>query len=335
MQKVLIIQTAFIGDVILATALIEKLYAYYPHSQIDFLLRKGNESLLVGHPMLNKVWVWDKQKDKYKNWWVLLKSIRQEHYDLVVNVQRFASMGLFAALSNAKQIVGFQNNIFSFRFTYKHVHQIGNGTHEVIRNQSLITQFTDAKALKPRLYPTAYDEAQAQVWKKSPYICIAPTSVWFTKQFPKHKWIELILSLSKEINCYLLGSKSDSPICEEIIKHITTKDKERKIENLCGRFNLLTSAALMRDAMMNYVNDSAPMHLASAVNAPTCAIFCSTIPAFGFTPLSTISHIVQIEEQLACRPCGLHGHKHCPKKHFKCAENIDIQILANILPTNK
>jgi ADP-heptose:LPS heptosyltransferase len=87
----------------------------------------------------------------------------------------------------------------------------------------------------------------------------------------------------------------------------------------------------MKDAEMNFVNDSAPMHLASAVNAATTAIFCSTIPEFGFGPLADNSAIVQTSEKLDCRPCGLHGFDQCPKKHFKCAITIDKDYLLNRL----
>jgi ADP-heptose:LPS heptosyltransferase len=75
---------------------------------------------------------------------------------------------------------------------------------------------------------------------------------------------------------------------------------------------------------MNFTNDSAPMHLASAMNAPVTAVFCSTIPEFGFGPLSDDSMIIQTEEQLECRPCGLHGHEQCPEKTFNCAYTIPV-----------
>ena len=74
---------------------------------------------------------------------------------------------------------------------------------------------------------------------------------------------------------------------------------------------------------MTFTNDSAPLHFASAVNAPVTAIFCSTIPEFGFGPLSDVAHTIETEEKLLCRPCGLHGKKACPQGHFKCA---DIEI---------
>ncbi len=78
----------------------------------------------------------------------------------------------------------------------------------------------------------------------------------------------------------------------------------------------------MKGAGMNYMNDSAPMHMASAVNAPTNAVFCSTVPSFGFGPLSDGARVIETEETLSCRPCGLHGKKQCPLDHFNCAYQI-------------
>jgi heptosyltransferase-2 len=78
----------------------------------------------------------------------------------------------------------------------------------------------------------------------------------------------------------------------------------------------------MKDAVMNYTNDSAPLHFASAINAPVTAVFCSTVPSFGFGPVRDNGCVVETKEQLSCRPCGLHGHKTCPQGHFKCAYEI-------------
>ena len=87
----------------------------------------------------------------------------------------------------------------------------------------------------------------------------------------------------------------------------------------------------MKDARMNFVNDSAPMHLASSVNAPTTAIFCSTVPSYGFGPLSDNSVIIETTKNLKCRPCGLHGFKKCQEKHFECANSINNkQLLSRI-----
>ncbi|RYF57169.1 MAG: glycosyltransferase family 9 protein, partial [Cytophagaceae bacterium] len=108
-------------------------------------------------------------------------------------------------------------------------------------------------------------------------------------------------------------------------EHIRIETESNRVVNLAGKLSLLQSAALMQGAQMNYVNDSAPMHLCSAMNAPTTAVFCSTVPGFGFGPLADNSRVAEIRELIECRPCNLHGRKACPLGHFRCATEIDIK----------
>ncbi len=327
MQKILVIQTAFIGDVILATGILEKLHSTYPAAAIDFMVRKGNESLFLNHPFLNDVIVWDKKNGKYKTLFSLLKQIRQTKYDVIINVQRFAATGFITAFSKAKLTIGFDKNPFSFMFDVKVKHIIGtkeSPLHEIDRNQKLIESIASGHASKPKLYPSKKDDDSVAKYKVENYVCIAPASVWFTKQFPVHKWVEVLNAMNKDTQVYLLGAPTDISMCQEIISNTN----HIKIQNLAGKLTFLESTSLIRDAQNNYVNDSAPMHLASAVNAVTTAIYCSTLPSFGFGPLSTNNFIVELKEPLSCRPCGLHGKKECPEKHFKCANLItELQVL--------
>ncbi len=328
MKKILLIQTAFTGDVVLATPVLEKLHRVFPTAEIDFLVRKGNESLLAGHPFLNKVLVFDKKNGKLQNLWKLLFQIRKSKYDLVVNMHRFASSGMLTGFSGAKQKVGFDKNPMSFLFTRKVIHEIGNGKHEVRRNLELIENFKDDGDSRPKLYPSDADRKHVSYQiKLGQYVCMAPTSVWFTKQWSLEKWAELIKLIPPEIAVYLLGGPGDAKVCEEIVK----RSARENVANMAGKLSFLQSAALMEKASMNYVNDSAPMHFASAMNAPVTAIYCSTVPAFGFGPLSDNSKIVETKLDLKCRPCGIHGHKSCPEVHFKCSLSIDPNtVLAKI-----
>jgi heptosyltransferase-2 len=328
MQKILVIQTAFIGDAVLATGILEKLHASFPDAALDYMVRKGNESLFHQHPFLHEVLIWDKKKSKYKHLLQLLRKIQKNKYDIVINVQRFAATGFLTAFSGAKEKIGFDKNPFSYWFTKKIKHIVSDGSHvlhEIERNHQLIESFTDAVAAKPKLYPTAKNVESVQKYKSHPYICIAPASVWFTKQFPADKWISFIHDTPDGVYVYLLGAPGDFAICEEI----DSQCSHLNVVNLAGKLNFLESAALMKDALMNYVNDSAPMHFASSVNAPVTAVYCSTIPAFGFGPLSDKSFVVETKEELACRPCGLHGKSACPQHHFNCAHQItNGQLLA-------
>lgn len=327
MKKFLVIQTAFTGDVVLATALLEKLYLFFKNAQIDILVRKGNEGLLNDHPFLHEALVWNKKENKNKNLLTLLKKIRKERYDVVINLQRFASTGMLTAFSGAKEKTGFDKNPFSFLFTKKIKHDLSNKKHEVERNNELIQHFTDSSFSKPHLYPSAADYKAIEKYTAQSYICMMPASVWFTKQYPADKWIDLMNNFSPSYNIFLLGGKEDATLCE-IIKE---KSSNNKIEILAGKLSFLQSVALMKNAAMNYTNDSAPLHLASAVDAPVTAIFCSTVPAFGFYPLSSKSFIIETNETLACRPCSLHGLKACPLGHFKCAYTIETSQLLSIL----
>ncbi len=317
-HQFLILQTAFLGDVVLATALVEKLHFAYPDAAIDFMVRKGNESLLQGHPFLRQVLVFDK-KNKLASMSALIRQMRRTRYDLLVNVQRFASSGLMAALSGAKEIVGFDKNPFAFAFTRAYPHHIAapgeTPVHEVQRNLSLLkgwVEEADGFTL-PRLYPPS--EAFRGI-PSGPYLCMAPTSVWFTKQWPAERWVALIQSMPKHLAIALLGAPSDRAACALIQE----KSGHPGVINKAGELSLLESAAWMQHARMNYANDSAPIHIASAVRAPITAIFCSTVPAFGFGPLSPVSRIAEVPDPLPCRPCGLHGFRACPQGHFRCSE---------------
>ncbi len=321
MKKFLIIQTAFIGDVILATAIIEKLHQHFKDAQIDVLVRKSNESLLESHPFIHQTLVWNKKEHKLKNLLTLSKQIRQTKYNYVFNLHRFASSGFLTWRSNAKFKYGFDKNPLSKLFTKTFPHQIGNGMHEIERNHQLIAELTDKTASKPKLYPTPQHYKKVKdITKNKTYIVIAPASVWFTKQAPKSKIIELINQQSKNLTIYLIGAPSDKKYCQSIID----ESKHPQTINLAGQLSLLESAVLIKQASVNYVNDSAPLHLASAMNAKVKAFFCSTIPEFGFGPLSDDAEILQVKTVLDCRPCGLHGHKSCPKGHFKCGLEIEL-----------
>jgi ADP-heptose:LPS heptosyltransferase len=319
-KQFLVIQTAFLGDAVLVTSIVEKLHAFFPDATIDLVVRKGNDGLFDGHPFLRRLHVWDKRNGKTTALFKLIGELRKTNYDYIINAQRFFSTGLMTVLARGREKIGYDKNPLSFLFTRKVKHVIGDGRHEVDRLNALVEHLTDGSRPLPHLYPG--EKHKAEMRAASPYVCIAPASVWFTKQWPEGKWAELIKSLPAEQHVHLIGAPGDVALCERIAK------AAGRGEILAGKLSLLGTAALMQGATMNYVNDSAPLHIASAMNAPVTAIFCSTVPAFGFGPLRENGRIEETMEKLDCRPCGLHGYKACPKGHFKCALSIEPRALA-------
>jgi len=311
-SRILIIQTAFLGDVILSTSVVNSIKAQYPEAQVDLLVKKGNEGLVLGHPNLHRVLTFDKSR-KWREMLRIIRTNRATPYDFIVNLHRFASSGLIAVLSQSKT-VGFNKNPLARFYTLKLPHPISKGIHEIDRNFSLIAALGIKHLVKPSIVPSEEAMQKVTEYQETPYVCFAPASVWATKQLPIEKWVEL--SEKQDHIIYLLGGPNDRALCETI----KTKSPTR-IHNLAGELSLMESVALMKGALRNYVNDSGPLHFASAVNAPVTAYFCSTVTDFGFGPLSDDSEVNEVTG-LPCRPCGLHGKKECQEGHFKCGKEM-------------
>lgn len=330
LKKILIIQTAFIGDVILATPIAEKLHYLYPYAEIDFMIRKGNQKLFDNHPYIKHCIYWNKKENKIRNLYKVIKDVRKNKYDLVINLHRFFNSGLITVLSRSRRTIGFDKNPLSIFYSKRVKHVLDQnipGMHEIDRNLALVDEYGEKKRYIPRLYPSIFDDEKFKEKDLTNYICIAPASVWFTKQYPMEKWVEFIKEIDESIGICFLGSKTDKDLCRDII----IRSGHKKSFNLAGLLTLMETAAYIKNAKMNFVNDSSPMHIASAVNAPVTAIYCSTLPGFGFGPLSDVSYIIETEEKLACKPCGVHGKVSCPEKHFKCALTIQTKKLLDIL----
>ena len=330
MKRVLIIQTAFIGDVILATGMIEQIKSHSPEILVDFLLRAGNENLLSENPHINEILIWDKNQNKLTNLIRLLFRVREKNYDAVYCIQRFFNAGLLTALSGAKKRIGFHSNPMAFAFTKKIQHRIPHIDqsfilHEVQRNAQLLDDFpkisdSEVKDLRPKLYFSTDDIEKVNLLGLRNYVVIAPASVWYTKQWHSSKWKELINQLSHNYQVVIIGAPSEQAYIDELYT------PSKQIISMAGKLTLKQSALVMQQAQRVFVNDSAPLHLASAVNAKTTALFCSTVKDFGYYPLSDDAVLIEVDG-LSCRPCGLHGKSTCPKQHFKCAMDIEVETV--------
>ncbi len=323
MKKALLIQTAFIGDAILATATLSTLKTL--GFTVDVLVRRGNEIFFKDHPDCNKVIVWDKKGSigKYRSLLRIITEVRNSKYQSVINLQRFAATGILTALSGAKHKLGFTQNPLSFAFTHTLKHSVKVNYHESYRNLDLLhLAFPGAVHASPNLFLTAEVLESVERYKAQKYICIFPGSVWFTKRLSNDKWLELLQILPKEYTVYFLGAPNEKAMCNDLI-NLGSKHHSN-LKNLCGEMSLMQSAALGKDAEMNYCNDSSPVHFLSAVDANITAFFLSTAPIFGFYPVSKNANVLQAEN-LPCKPCGMVGKASCPLGHFDCNKLIDIK----------
>ena len=326
-QRVLFVQTAFIGDAILATSMVETWHAARPQDEIHLCVRKGNDSLFAQHPFVKRTWVWDKSGGSLKRYARLIglsAALRSMRFGAVFTPHRHASSGWLAGLSGAGVRSAFAVHPLARVFTHLHAHRFGDGTHEVERNHDLIREWANG-LMAPRLYPSQSDARRWDALSNGSigsWVIMTPMSQWQTKQWPLAHWEGLIqtqLEGDSELNMCLMGSPSDAPFLTELARAVNSD----RVHVAAG-WKLLEVAYAMSQVKAVVTNDSGPLHIASAMNAPTVAVFCSTSPSFGFGPLSAHHEVVEIQEKLACRPCGMHGHRRCPESHFRCGFDVNV-----------
>jgi heptosyltransferase II len=322
MEKILIIQTAFLGDLILSTGFFRGIKEKYPNSHITVLINKGTESILDGNPFLNEVIPIDKKKT-FKNPYLFVKfliSLQKYTFTLCFSPHFSHRSSIISYFSGAKIRIGYVESGFSFLHT-KRYHRPIKGPHEV---QKLFFLLEDSNILKPEIHikDDKVSEIDEIIKNLPSYIAIAPSSLWETKRMPISKFSELIQLILKNTNYLpvIIGSKNDKDLAQSLLDEFGSK-----ILDLTGKTNLIELSYVISKSKCVISNDSSPIHIASAFNIPTLAIFGATIPDFGYTPLSDKAYISEIH--LDCRPCGIHGGRICPKKHFKCMIEQDIGLI--------
>lgn len=323
-KRILIIQTAFLGDVILSTPLIKALRELYPESFISFLLIPETRRVLENNPHLNEILVYDKRKQKgLRSFYRMVGQIKQLGFDLAVIPHRSLRSALLAYLSRIPKRIGFDSSAGAFLFTDK-VHYLIN-THETERNLLLLSSFNyHQKNIPPELFPSSDDVFYIRkllhdsgIGEEDKIVGIAPGSVWATKRWLPERFGEVadLLQRKAGVKVIFLGSEEDRKLCQEIAHQMETNPLI-----LAGKTDILQSAAIISLCKVILSNDSAPVHIASAMKRSVVEIFGSTIPEFGFAPYGEGHTIIQ--KKMECRPCGIHGKRMCPKKHFRCMKEI-------------
>lgn len=332
-SKILIIQTAFLGDVILALPMVQTIKNHLPDTLIDFLCIPATSGVLSNHPAINKVIPYDKKGgDKIDKFIEALSEIREEEYDIVLTPHRFMRSALLTYYSEAKVRIGFEENALAFLLTNK-IKYIKD-KHEILRNLELVKQIPDLNydenkvSLKPELYPsTKQREKVRHLIHKPNLVSFAPCSKWFTKQLPIDKSAEIARKLLfMGYNVALLGGESDTEYCLEL----ENKLNDPALVNLCGKTSPLESYEVMTNSKALITVDSAAQHLGSASGIPIVLIYGSTDISFGFYPLTSKYKIAEIDS-LECRPCTDHGRDKCPLGHFKCMVDQNANQIIDIM----
>lgn len=337
MKKILLVQTGFIGDVILSSPLISALKKYNPDSEVSLLTTPLAVSLFEGHDELKEVLTFDKRSSR-SGLFGLLKmasELRSKSYDEVYSLHKSSRTSLLLYLSGIKKRYSFKES--KLNFLYTKTAPRSDLSHDVLRNLAVLrvhdlnpADYVAEMSLGMKAESVTKAKELTSELGNNKTIVVAPGSVWATKRLPKETFLEVVRTcLKDQYQIILLGGPDDISIGEFIEKNLDGKSP-RNFLNLIGKCALNVSAEVIRLADIVLSNDSSPLHMASATGTPVVATFCATVPEQGFGPWMVPFKIIEVKD-LDCRPCGRHGGNICPTGTHACQKGIGAEEIVAAL----
>lgn len=316
---VLVIQTAFLGDVVLTTPLLARLAAQF--GPVDVVTTPAAAELIETHPAVRRVIPYDKRgADRgIGGFRRLAERLAEARYARAYLPHRSWRSAALAVCAHIPERIGFADSPAAALYTERVPRP--RGGHESARILALGGRgFAGAPEPTVSLALTDADRAAADAWLKerninAPFVAVAPGSIWGTKRWPGYA--ELASRLEKPI--VVLGSAADSALADEV-----AAAGGGRAQSAAGALSLRESAAIIARAELLVTNDSAPLHLATGVGTPTVAVFGPTTPSQGFGPVGSSSRVIQ-QTGLWCRPCSPHGPATCPMGHHACMQGIGVE----------
>lgn len=317
-RRYLVIQTAFLGDVTLTLGLAEYIKRQDPGSRVVFLTTPQATPVASLCRFVDTVVIYDK-RNRDAGWpglFRLARRLRPYRFQAAFIPHRSLRSALLAFLAGIRPRYGFNRGLGQLLHTRRiryHRHE-----HEVIRNLNLVRAHWndgDRSFILPQLNIVPL---------KEDYITIAPGSVWATKRWPADKWAELLQHpYLRGQRFVMVGSRQDRPVADAIVKKLA--GDHSRLEDRVGSDDLPQSFRIIADGKLLISNDSGPQHFAVALKTPVLTVFCSTVRDFGFYPAGKYDRTVETELNLDCRPCGIHGHKRCPRRTETCMRSISVE----------
>lgn len=336
-ERLLVAQTGFLGDVVLTTPLLSTLKRALEPESLSVLTTPQARFLVQDHPAVDRVLVDEKRGAGSGLGGVLrmARRLRAEEFTLAVAPHKSFRTGLLLAAAGVPRRVGFRQSPGCFFY-----HQTARrdvDRHEVERILCLMRVFglePEDCDRKPYVACTPAARAnaarlleEAGVNPSEQIFVVCPGSVWHTKRWSATGYGEVVRILARDYGRVILcGSTDDIDVAERIEKHANATS----LVNFAGKADLQTFVALIDRAQLVVSNDSAPLHLAVARQAPVVTIFCATTPSLGYGPYTGLAHIVE-KKDLFCRPCRRHGGPRCPRGTEDCIKLVTAHdVLAGV-----
>jgi lipopolysaccharide heptosyltransferase II len=325
--RLLLVQTAFLGDIILTTPLIAALRRHLPQAELAMLVTPAAVPLVAAHPGLDRVIVDDKRGTGRgaRGLVHLVRRLRAARFDVAIAAHKSVRTALALRAGGIPRRIGFATAPAAALYTDRVPRPAT--AHDRDRLLGLLAPLgvsaVAAEEARPWIAVDPASRARAEAllapWRDGrPLAVLAPGSAWRTKRWPTSAFGALVRALDADgYRCLVVGGPAELGLTAAV----QTAAGGVGVD-LGGRTDLPLLAAVMARAAVAVTNDSAPMHVASAVGVPQVAIFCATVPAQGYGPVGRRALIV--ERDLACRPCGRHGGARCPRGTDDCRKLVTV-----------
>ena len=311
--KFLIIRFSSIGDIVLTSPVVRCLKTQFPEAEVHFLTKKRNADLLQSNPYVDKIQLLDNSLSD------TIQALKSENYDYIIDLHN--NLRSFSVKLRLK-VKSFSFNKLNFRkilLTRLKLNIMPEG-HIVDRNLETLRYFNivnDGKGLEH--FISEEDEFAKSELPESfmnGYVALVLAGTYATKRMPVAKYKRMI-SESK-VPFVLLGGKSERILASTILEWNTGN-----VVDFTGKLRINQSASMVRDARLVIANDTGLMHIAAAYHKKILSVWGNTSPEFGMYPYlpGEGSEILEIKG-LPCRPCSKLGYNECPKKHFRCMNDI-------------
>lgn len=326
--KILIVKPSSLGDVVHSLPFLSAIKTCFPKAEIHWVIAKGLEKLLEGHSMIDRLVIIHKDMWKkithaqrtVKELRALFKSLKQEKYDLVIDLQGLLRSGIITKATNAPTRVGFQEAREGSRLFYNHKVKGGKDIHAVDRYLKIASYLgCDISDIR---FPFPSDSLSPpdRSLVSEDYAVIIPGARWKTKVWPAEKFGNLASKLS--LKTVVVGSKSEIEAANTIVS--LSQDKSL---SLAGKTDLKELVEVIRHARFVVSNDSGPMHIAAALNIPVFAIFGPTDQTR--TGPYGKGHTI-IREDVTCAPCF---KKTC--NDMKCMNDLSVEKVYQLIRKKK
>jgi heptosyltransferase-1 len=313
--RILLIKLSSLGDVIHALPTLEALRTLYPQGHITWLVEDTNAPVLAELPALDEVWTVPRPRlgsgrflENLHEFLSSARRLRQQPFDLVIDLQGLLKSAFWVALARAARKVGYdRTREFSYLALTERLAPFDPETHAVWRYLN-VARHLGAPATSPRfrLGLNLPEDLSHLVHLKTgqPLAILHPGARWPTKLWPGAHWARLAEWLAREKGFQVIftGSPGDRGLVEEIMAQA-----DMPLLNLAGRTSLAELAALLQKARIAVTTDTGPMHLAAALGTPVVALFGPTAP-WRTGPFGQGHEVVRLG--LSCSPCF---QRQCPE----------------------